>query len=91
MYPLTGHDGREVWYLVRRGWVTAAVPAPHDDNSRHRAAEALDAVFGPAHPWTGATPAEEIDGVLLVAAWFRSHPEEHARTREPACLDVGRA
>jgi excinuclease ABC subunit C len=89
IYPVAGHDGREIWYLIRRGWVTAAVAAPGDAASGGRAAEVIHGVFGPALPWVVATPTEEIDGILLVSAWFRRHPTEQARTLGPA-LALGR-
>lgn len=84
IYPVTGHDGRELWYLVRRGWVATVLPAPAD--ARHAAVER---VFDAPQSWTGATPAEEIDGVLLVAAWFKRHPEERAKTRGPTEAGLG--
>ena len=82
IYPVTGHDGREVWYLIRRGVVAAALPAPGEGEGKRTAAE-IARVFGAAPPWTGATPAEEIDGVLLVATWFRKHAAEREKGLEP--------
>jgi hypothetical protein len=70
--------------------VQAVAPAPRDDKSRAAAAAALEAVYraAPAGP---PTP-DEIDGVLLVAAWFRRHPAEKDRTLTPAAATaaVGR-
>jgi excinuclease ABC subunit C len=83
VYPVTGHDGREVWYLIRRGVAAAALPAPRETAEMKRAEAEMARVFGAAPPWTGATPAEEIDGVLLVATWFRKHAAERERVLEP--------
>ncbi|MBY0523060.1 MAG: GIY-YIG nuclease family protein [Gemmataceae bacterium] len=83
IYPVSGHGGRDLWYLIRRGWVAAALPTPRDDDSR-RAAEALiESVYGQPSIGTEPTRLEEIDGVLLVAAWFRKRPEERTRAINP--------
>ncbi len=84
VYPLMGADGAETWYLIRRGWVATAIAAPRDGESAQTANAALEATFGPAHPWVGATPSAEIDGVLLVSAWFRRHAAERDRTLSPS-------
>jgi excinuclease ABC subunit C len=78
VYPVTGHDGTEWWYLIRRGRVRAALP--REDGAHGAAGAALAAVFGANADPAGAPTPEEIDGVLLTAAWFRRHPEERART-----------
>jgi hypothetical protein len=28
IYPVKGHGSRDLWYLIRAGWVAAAVPKP---------------------------------------------------------------
>jgi excinuclease ABC subunit C len=82
VYPVAGTDGGEAWYLVRQGRVRAALPAPAG-GAGESAAALLGAVY--AGPVVGGAPAlEEVDGVLLVAGWFRRHPEERARTLTPA-------
>ncbi len=78
VYPV-----RDYWYLVRRGFVATAVQVPRDAETRRSAAQVLETVFGQPHPWTAATRTEEVDGVLLVAAWFRRHPEEYGRVLDP--------
>jgi len=84
VYPVTGHNQEEIWYLVQASRVMAMFPAPRDEPSRQQAHSALQAVYGvkPAPPACATT--EEIDGILLVASWFRRHPEELAKTVEPA-------
>lgn len=74
VYPLQGYDGREWWYLVRCGQVRAILPTPGPG-----LAEVLNVVYG-------GRGAEQVDGVLLVAAWFRKRPAERQR-----CLDVEKA
>lgn len=78
VYPLTGTDERERWYLIHRGEVRGVVAAPEDEASRKRARAAIDATFAdnrPPLPLTGTA----VDSVLLVAAWFRKRPVEKAR------------
>jgi excinuclease ABC subunit C len=76
IYPLT-----ELWYLIREGRVCAVLPAPHDEESHQAAAVVLAEVYGSQTP-PGPPTLEEIDGVLLVASWFRRHKDERLRTMD---------
>jgi excinuclease ABC subunit C len=78
---VTGHDGRERWYLIHRGRVRAALAAPQDPGTRQAAARLLETVYREADP--GPPALDEIDEVLLVAGWFRRHRTERARTLTP--------
>jgi excinuclease ABC subunit C len=71
------------WYLIHRGRVRSAVAAPAGGDSGRAAAAALDAVYGARGEVPGPLGHEEIDGVLLVAAWFRRHGPERKRTLSP--------
>jgi excinuclease ABC subunit C len=84
VYPVEGHAGQELWYLIHEGRVRTVLPPPRDESSRRAAAVLIEAVYrsGPTKP-PPLSPGE-ADGVLLVAAWFRKHPEELARTLSPA-------
>lgn len=83
VYAPAGHDGEDWWYLVQNGRVQAALPSPCDLPGRQQAAALLDRGYdAPTKP--GPLSLDEIDGVLLVAAWFRRHAEERARTMAPA-------
>ncbi len=84
VYPVAGREGTEVWYLIRRGRVAAALPKPADDTSRRSAAVLLAEVFAPGRVVPGPLSLAETDGVLLVASWFRRHPEEKRRAFDPA-------
>jgi excinuclease ABC subunit C len=81
VYPVAGAGG-ESWYLLRRGVVRACVPAPGDEAGRRAAVAALAAVYQ-ARDAAGPPGVEEVDGVLLVASWFRRHPAERACVLEP--------
>ncbi len=84
IYPVAGHEGRCLWYLIHRGLVRAATAAPTEAVAARAAAAAIETAFQEKHTARAVPAADEIDGVLLVAAWFRRHPQELARTLEPA-------
>jgi hypothetical protein len=78
-----GAGGRDVWYLIHHGRVARALPAPADRAGRHEAAAAAEAVYFAWEARGRLLAADEVDGVLLVAGWFRRHPEERERTLAP--------
>ena len=82
VYPVNGHDGDDRWYLIRGGFVRAGVSSPRQTADRQRAAALLAEVYH-AGDSPGPPSLDEIDGVLLVAAWFRRHAGERARTLTP--------
>ena len=84
VYPVAGHDGSRLWYLIHGGRTVAAVPAPENSAASRRAAAQIEEVYRLESPADGGPLFEHFDGVLLVAAWFRRHPEERARTLQPA-------
>jgi excinuclease ABC subunit C len=84
IYPVRGHDGSELWYLIHGGRVCAVVPAPYDEASKGKAATLLERVYRRKEKALGPPALEEIDGVLLVAAWFRRRVEERERLVDPA-------
>lgn len=85
VYPLTGPDGRDVWYLIHRGEVWAAVRPPATDADRTEVAAVLARVFASGPAEAGLT-SQTIDSVLLVTAWFRKYGDEKKRllTRDQA-------
>jgi len=83
LYTVPGHDGDDRVYLVRRGTVRAWVPAPRTAAQRRKLAALAREHFGPPEP-TGALVAKhQVDEILLLARWFRMHPEELDRTAAP--------
>jgi excinuclease ABC subunit C len=83
VYVVRGHDDAKVWYLIHGGRVRAVVPAPRDKASRHAAAKRVQEVYGRQTTASGPPAPREIDGVLLVAAWFRWRKEERRSMLRP--------
>lgn len=84
VYPVCGHEGTELWYLIHGGCVRAVVPSPQDEADRDAAAKLLEEVYQSARANAVAPGLAEIDGVLLVAAWFRQRKEEQRRIVKPS-------
>lgn len=84
VYPVRGHDEAEWWYLIHGGRVRAVVPSPSDDRSRRGAARQMREVYGRRSALSEPTRASDLDGVLLVATWFRCRKEERRNTLDPA-------
>ncbi len=82
VYPVTAPDGEEVWYVIHGGCVRAALPAPRTVVDRNAAAGLLESIYQNGSP--GLPTLDEVDGVLLVAAWFRRNAAERARSMTPA-------
>ncbi len=76
VYPHTGPDGRTVWYLLHHGTIRAAVREPTSEEGKDRAARLMTQVFAES---AGSVTFATVDSVLLVAAWFRKHPDEKAK------------
>ncbi|HEV3256746.1 MAG TPA: UvrB/UvrC motif-containing protein [Gemmataceae bacterium] len=83
IYRVPGHSGENLWYLIQGGRVAVVLTAPRRPAGYRTAAREIAAVFREDHRETSSAGAQEIDGVLLVAAWFRRHPEERHRTLDP--------
>ena len=85
VYSVAGEGGGNFWYLIHQGRVISALPAPNDLQSNRAAAEHIEKHYRKRGKASLPGP-EMIDQVLLVAAWFRRHPRERARTMAPAQL-----
>jgi excinuclease ABC subunit C len=78
--PGVGDDDRV--YLIRRGVVREELPAPRCEEDRILVTKAARRVLSD-HPGHGprSIPRHEVDELLVVASWFRAHPDELAQTR----------
>jgi excinuclease ABC subunit C len=88
IYPVRGHDEVEWWYLIHGGRVCAMVPSPADDSRRRGAAKRIQDVYRRRCAVSAPAGPNDLDGVLLVAAWFRRRKEERGNILDPtAALD----
>jgi excinuclease ABC subunit C len=80
LYTVPGHGGEDRVYVVRRGSVRAELPAPRGARERKALEAQAEELFSRPEPQTLGLRAHEAQEVLLVARWFRLHPDEHAHT-----------
>lgn len=83
LYPVSGAEGQDRVYVVRRGTVRAVVPAPRSTIERRRLAKVAREVFSAPEPATTMVARHQVDEILLIAQWFRSRPAELERTIAP--------
>jgi excinuclease ABC subunit C len=83
VYRVRSHDDAETWYLIHGGRVHAVVPAPNDEASCREAAKRIREVYERRLTASGPPAPREMDGVLLVAAWFRRRKEERRKSLRP--------
>ncbi len=83
VYPVASADGGTMWYLIERGAVRMMISAPNDETSRARAAEYLRAVYQPSADRPAPRGMDYLEGVFLVAAWFRKYEQERQRLLVP--------
>ncbi|HEX7123088.1 MAG TPA: UvrB/UvrC motif-containing protein [Gemmatimonadaceae bacterium] len=81
-YHVPGVDGDDRVYFIRRGVVRHERPAPRGPEDDAEIAALARRIFAgmPAKP-TASLPIHEIDELLVVTSWFRTHPGELERTR----------
>jgi excinuclease ABC subunit C len=82
VYQVQGDDGGEMWYVIHGGRVVAVFPRPRSRAERRTLAQAIRKTFNKPLENDPVT-SEQFDGVLLVAAWFRRHPDEKKRMLSP--------
>ena len=80
VYTVPGWGGEDRVYLVRRGRVRAEDAPPAGVRDRRRHTRLIAEVFGSAEREGARLPTHEIDELLLLSWWFRTHPAELART-----------
>jgi excinuclease ABC subunit C len=83
VYVVSSIEGPDLWYALHGGRVRAVLPAPHDEAMREQAVKLLKTIYSGGAPEGGHLSLDEIDSVLLAAAWFRRHSAERQRTLTP--------
>jgi excinuclease ABC subunit C len=78
IYPVKGCDGRDIWYLIRRGVVEHAVPAPANGRFYAGACRTAKDWFGQGnHIGAGFSRREET--LAIVNLWFRTNPDQRKK------------
>ncbi len=81
-YHVPGEEGEDRVYVIRRGVVRSELAAPRSTEEEAALHDRVSRVLGSPVTPSASLPAHEIDELLLVASWFRAHPDELARTRQ---------
>jgi excinuclease ABC subunit C len=84
VYNVTGCDGRDRTYVIRRGIVRAELDTPKTRRERTAMRRLVDDIFGERAASGSSIPTHEIDELLLLSSWFRKFPEEMERARRVA-------
>jgi hypothetical protein len=80
IYAPTRPGRRPTWYFLQNGLPIGACRAPVDGEQAHRVRDRLQHLYrGDLLP-PDAIAEETLPFVLLVARWFRRHPEQLTRT-----------
>lgn len=80
LYRVPGWEGDHRLYLIRRGQVLGELKPPRGAAARRRAVERVRTLLAQPDPGAQGLTPEAAAEVLLVARWFRLHPEERGRT-----------
>jgi excinuclease ABC subunit C len=81
VYTVRGTSGSDRVYVIHHGVVRDERPKPRTASQRRELRDLVSGMF--AEPGRGvvrAVPTHEIDELMIVASWFRTHPEEMAHT-----------
>jgi len=80
IYPIPGHDGRDIWYLIRRGVVEHAVRKPTKARE-FRSALAEVQQWSECDNTLGVHFHRREETLAIVSGWFRKNPAEQKRIR----------
>ncbi len=80
VYPVNGHDGRPIWYLIRRGVIEHSIRSP---NNGRVSRAAFDEVQKWAHcdNTLGVHFQRREETLAIVSGWFRKNPTEQKQIR----------
>lgn len=85
VYTVTGYDGTDRVYVIRRGRVRAELDAPATPAARVALEDVLRETFSDSAAGL-QVPAHEVDELLLLSSWFRRFPRELERTSAVASV-----
>jgi excinuclease ABC subunit C len=84
VYNVSGCDGRDRTYVIRRGIVRAELETPKTRRDRAAMRRLVDDIFGEKPNPGSSIPTHEIDELLLLSSWFRKFPDEMGRAKRVA-------
>ena len=91
VYHVAGTSGDDRSYVIRRGRVRHETASPRTESERALLDARVSEVFGSTKRESRAVPSHEIDELMLIASWFRQHPEELKRTIPPVQAELSRS
>jgi excinuclease ABC subunit C len=83
VYSVPGVAGDDRVYIIRRGTIRAERPAPRTAEERAELRTEARRLLTGAEYHTGRVLPEQAAEILLLARWFRLHPDERARAWHP--------
>ncbi len=83
VYPLADTDGTTLWYIIRGGQVECTLREPTTHREAQRTARVIRRVYERPAVHDDPLLLEAFDMVLLVARWFRQHPDQLAGVLQP--------
>lgn len=83
LYTVPGTEGDDLVYLIRRGTIRSVLQAPRTQAERRRLARVAKEHFSAPEAEGAVVARHQVEEILLLEHWFRTHPEEHERTRPP--------
>jgi excinuclease ABC subunit C len=84
LYHVRGWNGDDRVYFIRGGRLVRECAAPADGAAGRGIALRAHRIYGRPAPPIERVPADQVAEMLLVARWFRLHPEERRHTTSPA-------
>jgi excinuclease ABC subunit C len=82
MYTVSGYDGNDRVYVVKRGVIRAEAAKPRSKAQRARLQQLAESISAGGDPPSATVPTHEIDELLLLSSWFRRFPDEMKHTQQ---------
>lgn len=83
VYRVDGHNGATRLYLVRGGLIVDSAALPRDHAGRERLGSRVEKAYSAPPTGPAGLTAHQAAEILLVARWFKLHPEERDRAFAP--------
>lgn len=87
LYTVPGYRGNDWVYLIRKGRIERDWPAPANPAEEQKLLAEAQRIFN-RRTGNGSVDARQVAEIMLIARWFRLHPDEFHRTTPPASQDT---